>query len=304
MDDDLRGRELKWAYWLNTHRQETNKVARIVAFAAISIIWLIVGVKLVDYIRHYGATQRAYTSIVETSAVFDAIKPPKTLTVEKTDAVEQTTGLIDVYGVITNPNRYHVARFSYTMTIGGQPFQYSDGTLMPEETGYIVQMNISGINTVSVDLVVDDIQWQRIRGPIPKADFFTKDLQFSTTELTNAAGVDAGASADSEGDFATPEEAEEGEDSEEGGEPVTELTATILNSSPYGFKVVRVVSILKDRGDNIVGIQQTVWDDVASFESRPLSAHWRRRFAIDVQPEIIVSTDFWNDENLVTPGEE
>lgn len=309
MADELRGGELKWAYWLNTHRQDVSKLARLAGILAVSVLWLVFFVYLIQYIRHYRSTQQAQESIILTKAIFDSIKPPQDLIIEKTDALEQTADTIDVYGFIQNPNQFYVARFSYTMTIQGQVLHYNDGIIMPASEGYIVLSGIAGASTASVALTINEIAWQRIKGQVPNINLAISELSLTNTELTNQATSptttsNVNSSDNTNSDFATPTDDTNSTNITTPGGPLTQLSATLTNSSPYGFRSVRCVGILKDAAGHIVGIQQITLDNLQSFATAPLLFHWQHRFAVNTQASIVTMTDAWDRANLIYPGED
>ncbi|EKD76154.1 MAG: hypothetical protein ACD_43C00211G0001, partial [uncultured bacterium] len=86
------------------------------------------------------------------------------------------------------------------------------------------------------------------------------------------------------------------------GEAFSQLTATITNASPYGYRRVRVIAILRNEQKQIVAIQQSVWNNVDSFVTLPIEVNWLRRYAFGTQTELIVQTDVWNEANLIYPG--
>lgn len=308
MSDDLRGQDLKWAYWINTHRDELYRAGRLVGVIIVSLIWLIFFVYLVKYIRHYRSTQTVYDTIGDTSVNFNVLETAQPITVLEAEAVEATTEAIDVYAVVKNPNRYHVGRFSYTFTVQGETFHFSDGIVMPNEEVYFTIHGLTGVDTAAVTFKVDEMIWQRTKGATPLVHFAMTDLKLSASELSNVSittdttTIADPTTNDAVDEFATPEEESE-TSGRTPGEPLTQLSATVTNGSPYGFKNVRFIGVLKDEGGTIIGIQQVTLSDFKSFASAPLQFHWQRRFAFNTTAEIISLTDYWNRDNLIYPGE-
>lgn len=84
----------------------------------------------------------------------------------------------------------------------------------------------------------------------------------------------------------------------------TSLTAEIFNDSAYGFRSVQVIVLLRNSQDAVVGVAKRVLRDVASLSTTQIDITWEKPFAIDVQPEIMVTTDYFNEENLILPGQD
>lgn len=307
MDEELRGRELKWAYWLNTHRQEIWKIGRISGIGLVSIIWLIFLFYVIGFIRHYGATQRAYQSVVTTGGIYDSIQAPTPLMIVETDVLTHTDDGIDIYALVRNPNVHHRAYFTYTFTVQGQAFHFSDGILLPNEETYVVVSGLPGQATSDARLTIDEVNWQGVRGPAREADFLINDLALTTGELGTATPPAAeeivGSSDAADEAFVTPTDETALDEGSVPGEPLTHVRASIVNSSAYGFAAVRLVAILKNSAGTIVGVQQIIWNDVQSFEERTVQFDWQRRFDFATTAEILVHTDIWDEHNLIYPGE-
>ncbi|EKD79123.1 MAG: hypothetical protein ACD_41C00160G0002 [uncultured bacterium] len=296
--DDLRGQDLKVAYWYNTHRAQVRTAAYGVAIGAVSILWLVVIILGIQVWLGWDNTNRAITDLSTTQVIYDSIQAPQALVVTDTAAVSHTSDTVDVYVIVTNPNTYYAGRFSYTVTVNGTPYAYHNGSVMPESTSYLVISNLPGSSSPAASAVITETNWQRIRGPQPTVEFIPQNVALSTSEIPLVAeSVATTAPAD---DFATPEETEP---VDVPGQTISQITADLTNASAYGFRRVTVTAVIKNSAGMIEGIQQTVLSDVPSFSELPLLFTWQRRFNFNSQPSIIVETDMWDEANLILPGD-
>ncbi len=302
MDDEIKGSELDAAYWINTHKRQLRLVTRLAGIGTVALIWLLFGGYLFVYLRNYQATERAQQLIGETLVNYESVQPPSPLLVKEAAALERQTDLIDVYALVSNPNPNHVARFRYTFTLAGQSYDFNDGWLMPNESGYLVMSPISGTGGSDVTVSLTDVTWQRVRGKRPIVQFEVTDQLLSTATIAQPKEESTTATATETPDIITPEDDnEDTSDTETTTQLITQLTAKVVNRSPYGFKTVRLIGILRGSSGQIIGIQQVIWSDVASFTSRPLQMYWPRRYSIDTKTEIIVATDWDDQTNLIYP---
>lgn len=311
--DDLHGNDLKAAYWINTHRQELNAAARIAGFVIVGIIWLIVLIYIVVYIRNYSKTERAIAEAGLTTINYSSIQAPKNIIVLARDATPHSNTTIDAYALVQNPNKFYAGRFSFSFTIQGVTKTFDTGLVMPEETTYLVVNNVTAPSTASVEVKIEEVTWQRIHGPDIEVDFQTADINLATGELASQATTvetDAATETDAttiEPDVVADEEfvvptTETEEEVGPVGEAFTQLTANITNASAYGFERVRIIAILRNEQEQILAIQQTVWSSVDSFSTMPLEINWLKRFAFNTKAEIIIQTDIWDKTNLILPG--
>lgn len=305
--DDLRGSDLKAAYWINTHRQEVYAVARIVGFIIVALIWVIVVVHVIIYIKNYSKTERALAEAGAVQVIYDSIVATKDLVVLARDATPHSNTTIDAYAVIENPNRFYVGRFSYSFTIQGVTKTFDTGLIMPEETTYLIVNNVVAPKTASVEVKIEEVVWQRVRGPQIETDFQVSDLILSTGELAVSAAETASDITTEpvvvdETEFVVPT-TEPTAEAVVSGDAFTQLTARVTNASAYGFERVRIMAILRNEQKQIVGAQQVILSNVGSFTTLPLEINWIERFTFDTKPELFIQTDKWDRNNLIFPGE-
>lgn len=302
--DELRGQDLKVAYWYNTHRAQVKTAAYGVALVAVAGLWLVVIILLIRVILQWDDTNRAITELSTTHVIYDSIQAPQALIVTMVDAVSHTTDNIDAYALITNPNKYYVGRFSYTMTINGTAYDYQDGVVMPSSQSYIVISKVSGNASSSANCVINETTWQRISGPQPVSEFLAQNVTLSTSEIPlSSTTTDLDTTTETITDeFATPDDAD-ADSTNVPGQTISQVTADLTNASAYGFRDVTVTALLTSPAGTIEGIQQTVLSDVQSFSDVPVLFTWQRRFNFNTQPSIVVETDVWNDANLIRPGD-
>lgn len=307
--DDLRGSDLKAAYWINTHRQEVYAAIRIIGFIIVGFIWLGVLLQVVIYIKNYNKTERALAEAGKVQVIYDSIIAPKDLVVLARDATPHSDITIDAHAVIENPNQFYAGRFSYSFTIQGVTKTFDTGLVMPKETTYLIVNNVVAPKTASVEVKIEEVTWQRVRGPEIETDFQVADLTLSTGELALSSSSQASSNDDveepsiiEEDEFVIPI-TEPVEEEVKSGDSFTQLTAQITNASAYGFERVRIMAILRNEQDQIVAAQQVVWSNVGSFTTLPLEINWIERFAFNTKPELFIQTDKWDMDNLILPGE-
>lgn len=298
--DDLRGQDLKLAYWYNTHRTQVRTAAYSAASVAIAGLWLVVILLFIQLLLHWDDTNRAIADLSTTEVIYDSIQAPQALVVTDVAAVSHSSDKVDVYAIVSNANTYYVGRFSYTVTINGTAYEYQDGVVMPNSQTYIVLSGINGTISSSANCVINEIAWQRIRGPQPTTEFIAQNVALSTSEIP-IESTDPATPATTD-EFATPED-ETTEDDEVPGQTIAQVTVDLTNASAYGFRDVTVTAIITNPTGTIEGIQQTILSNVQSFSDVPLLFTWQRRFNFNSEPTVVVETDVWDDANLIRPGD-
>ncbi|MBI4407161.1 MAG: hypothetical protein HY565_01530 [Candidatus Kerfeldbacteria bacterium] len=299
---DFQGKDLSLAYWYNTHRAEVRTFCYGLGIAAVSLIWLINIIMVVQLLLKRGATNRAIETIADTSVVYDSIRAPSSLIVTTVDAISHTADTVDAYAIVSNPNQYYVGRFSYTMTVNGTPYSYQDGIIMPASDSYIVVSDLAGVATSSAHLTIDEVTWQRIHGPQPEATFVMSDLLINTTEVQGTTVTTSDSDSTTTDEFATPDE--EATTITTPGEVLTQVSGSVTNASAYGFRRVKVTAVVKNTAGVVLGVQQHVLTNVDSFSAYDLLFSWRRRFEFNAQASFIVETDTWDTGNLIKPGDD
>lgn len=299
---DFQGKDLSLAYWYNTHRAEVRTFGYGLGIAAVSIVWLINIIMLIGFFLKQGATNRAVATIADTTVVYDSIRAPSSLVITTADALSHTSDTVDAYVVVSNPNQYYVGRFSYTMTVNGTPYSYQDGIIMPSADSYLVASDLAGTVTSSVSVTIDEITWQRIHGPQPQADFVVSDLLISTTTLQTATTPTTPTDPTTPDTFATPDEEEV--DTSTPGEILSQVSGSVTNASAYGFRRVKLTTIVKNSAGVTLGVQQDVLTNVSSFSAYDVLFSWRRRFEFNATASLVVETDVWDDGNLIKPGDD
>ncbi|EKD76639.1 MAG: hypothetical protein ACD_43C00034G0004, partial [uncultured bacterium] len=184
--DELRGKDLKTAYWINTHQREVATAIKIVSIIIITIIWLVFFVYLIGYIRNYSKTEQALSGAGDVSVNYDSLTAPENLIVLGRDATAHSNSTIDAYAIVQNPNKFYAGRFSYSFTIAGVSKTFDTGIIMPNETTYLVVNNVTAPATASVEVKVENVDWQRIHGRPIVTDFQVQELKLETSELAAA----------------------------------------------------------------------------------------------------------------------
>jgi hypothetical protein len=166
--------------------------------------------------------------------------------------------------------------------------------------------NVIAPSTASIEVNIGEVTWQRIRGPQAEVQFQTADLVLQAGELaTDSTTTSSDTTPTQEDDetFVVPETDTTAANTP-AGEAFTQLTGMVTNASAYGFERVRIVAVLRNQSQQIVGMQQAVWSNVGSFTTIPLAMNWLRRFTFDTEPELLIYTDYWDTNNLILPGQD
>ncbi|MDP3970769.1 MAG: hypothetical protein Q8P90_03640 [bacterium] len=206
--DELRGNELKLAYWLNTNRDLIKKIGYGIFIFVNVIIWIPVLINVITYIVNYKATQFSYTSPTEVVINYDSLQAPVSIKTLDTGVTEKKTGIYDAYALVKNPNLYYAARFDYTFTVAGNTVTLTNGFALPEQEIYLVASGFAseGNITSSPTIKIENVSWQRIKGKRPEVEFLISDIDFGriglnstvvepevTTDLTGASEVSTSA---------------------------------------------------------------------------------------------------------------
>jgi hypothetical protein len=313
--DDLQGKDLKWAYWYNTHQDELHRVGYGMAIAVVSVIWLVNIIMFAKYLIDQPRTNLAINGTGDSTVNYDSIKAPQNLVVEVTDTFTETDSTIDVYAKVTNPNSYHAARFNYTVSVAGTNYEFTDGVVMPNSSHEIVIANLAGSATAQADVVITDITWQRVYGQPISTEFLIADLNLARSNLTadeivtnanstkqNSNG-NSNTNVNSNVNFATPDEENNTNAVEPTGAATTQLTGKLSNAGAYGFRRVVVTAVLTNTAGVRLGAQQMVFKDMESFKDYRLLFNWQREFDFNAIPTVTVETDIWDDTNLILPGQ-
>lgn len=304
--------DVKRAYWINTHRTEIRTVGHGIAIGIVVIIWLILIINSVILIINYPSTKRAYTTIADTTINYSGITAPEDLTVKNSAIVDAGENHYDAYGEISNQNIHYSATFSYTVSVGGTTHRFTDGIIMPQQTLYVVD---SGFNLTqpetTVSVKIEDVQWNAAPAQLPDIEFGIKNAKLYPVTLSEARAIENETSADTTNNtnnntntnknFATPNT--NNTNDQVSAAQYTALEATLINNNPLGFRRVETIIMLKDETDTIVGIHKRIIQNFDSFAEITTQVNWRRRFTIDVKPEIVLQTDYLDKDNLIYPGE-
>lgn len=185
--------------------------------------------------------------------------------------IRNPNGTYSAYATVTNPNLDLAAEdIPYTMTFqsSGNPSAFtSSGTfyLLPDEKRYLVVPKIDTTdNLISGTLSLGEAKWQK-KLSIPKIDL--KASEPITSEDIN---------------------------------PQTfYVEGAVINNSPYNLSAVRIVFLLYDQNNNIIGVSQRDEFQVAAFSRRAYKQQWPGLTQNVVRKvQVIPATDVSNPDNL------
>lgn len=307
--------QLERAYWLSTHREPLKKVAYGIGIVLCSIIWLNIGRYLISMMIDNNATQQAYSTIGDTTVLFNAQERARIITVKNSGSVVDGEA-VDAYALVHNPNRLFGATFSYSVRVGGEEFVYNDGVIMPGQDSYIVAQGLIGATPgATLAFSFSDIRWFSQVGAPPRVEFSVTDpvlkpvevrTAITTPDLTDKTGVSDLNSNTTNGNFVAPTTNTNTEQEDVPDTTVlaiTNFTATVLNTSAYGFRIAQVIIVLQDEAGTVFGVKKITLRDFQSNANQPLQTYWSRRFPINVTPVVNVYTNYLSDDNLILPGQ-
>ncbi len=184
------------------------------------------------------------------------------------------TGSYDVLGQIYNPNDVAGASsFRYVFELKGADGRVlatrsGESYILPQETKYLPAVNVAAPGTVtSVTLVISDVQWERFSGyrERPAVNIYQKRYN----QISSGAGFG-------------------------------EAYGLLSNESPYDFRSLSVIVILRDGGGKLLALNTTEMRTVQAGEERDFRLVWPTAFPGTVERvEMTVDADVYHSENFL-----
>ncbi len=201
---------------------------------------------------------------------FSAAVAPK---VGSVTLIKNPTGNYSAYALVTNPNLDLAAEdISYTMTFQSsgktEAYRATGSTyLLPNEKRYIVVPRIETTEQLtSASLTLGEVKWQK-KLSVPEIPLKVSE-PLTYEELNPLAFYAEGA---------------------------------VVNNSPYDLGAVRLVFLLLDRNNKVVGISQRDEFRIPAFGRRAYKQQWPGLYKADVQKvQVIPTTDPLDPENITT----
>lgn len=183
-------------------------------------------------------------------------------------------GKYDVLGKVRNPNDVEGASvFSYTATLKDSwgnvlATRQGESYILPQESKYILLVNIeTTAPPVTVDFVVDDVEWERFSGYQEKPSINIYQKRYGP--ISSGAGF-------------------------------SEAYGLLSNESPYDFRAITVRVILRDASDKPLAFNMTEMRTVKSHEERDFRLVWPSAFLGTVEKvEMEVDADVYHSDNFM-----
>ncbi|MBI4089940.1 MAG: hypothetical protein HY421_00890 [Candidatus Kerfeldbacteria bacterium] len=265
---------LRFGYWVAVHRDQLRTWWAI-SIIAIDIVLLLYFVAA--FTRFSFTTVRTVTYVGELAAplVSPAVRSalsPRDLEIGRATALERGVGRYDLAAPVTNPNASWLAaevryRFSY-----GQATREEKTVVWPGSQSYLAQLNVAlppppAGSAPQAEVV--SVQWQR---PDTPDRFSGVSFPVSNVVLRSVATVS--------------------------GSPATRLTATVRNSSVYGFRLVRLTVILR-QGSTTVAVGEAVFERLTSLEERPVEVTWLSSLPLNAEAAFYPTVNLLDQSNFL-----
>lgn len=182
-------------------------------------------------------------------------------------------GKYDVLAKVYNPNDVEGASsFTYTVTLkdgSGKVLATRSGKnyILPQESKYILDLNLEAIAPATVNFVVDSAAWARLSGyqEKPAVNVYQK----SYSQISSGAGF-------------------------------SEAKGLLSNQSPYDFRSITVKVILRDSTGSPLAFNATEIRTVRASEERDFRLVWPSAFPGAVEKvEMEVDADVYHSDNFI-----
>lgn len=266
--------------------------ARPVLSQAFLFAWMVIDVLLlvicVGYIGYYlvsGAfdDRRAVSGIVQnldslhSATVADAAV---SLVTGEVLVFSPTSGYLDFYTEIYNPNPDWTASFTYSFKTSSGDTRSQKGFVMPGERKPLIALHES-VSGSRGDLVVEDISWIRV-DPHVISDISEWLDRHNDFLITNDVYVT---------------------DLEIDDQKLARSSFTVTNRSPYSYYDVPLTVLLM-RADTVVGVNQVVLSDVEAGESRDVDVNWFGTFPTAATLKVVPNIDYFDADAYAPIGGE
>jgi hypothetical protein len=179
----------------------------------------------------------------------------------------------DVLISVHNPNdEAGASAFHYRMELKNEAgvivaVREGNSFILPQETKYLLEINVSAPQAKSVTITFSDYQWERFSGYQERPDITISNKSYEPI----SSGIGFG-----------------------------KAFGIVRNQSPFDFRSIRVKVVLRDASGRAVGVNMTEMRTVASGNVRDFSLIWPTAFPGVVDHiETEVEADVFHSENFV-----
>ncbi len=255
---------LRIGYWFAVHRDQLR------TWWAISIIALdlaLISFFVVIFAGYSLTTVKTVQGIRDMSATLvgpelRAALEPTALELGQAVVLPVGNGRYDFVTPVSNLNTAWAAtEVRYRFAYGSTTTREEHTTLWPQASAFLTQLNVPATVSGSTEqpkIEITSVEWKR---PDSLA-LFSADVSFpvSQTNLRAVSSLNIGGTA-------------------------TRWSATVKNSSVYGFRSVRFGVVLKN-GGTIVAAGEALIERFASFTERPIEVTWLRSLPPNAQATV------------------
>lgn len=178
----------------------------------------------------------------------------------------------DIIVPVTNPNTRSAARFDYFFRVNGGEIGRRSDYILPGETKYLLALGQPlAAGTSEAELVIENYGLKRVDAhAIPDwAAYRAERINFAISDARFVPGASSGLSEKVS---------------------VGEAGFTIVNRSPYGYRRLRLILLLKNNGD-VVGANEYIIENFRSGETRSPRISWTGNIPVVSQVEVIPDLD-------------
>lgn len=195
------------------------------------------------------------------------------LEVKESALLYSTPDRFDVLVAVHNPNdEAGASSFHYRMELkdaAGTTVAVREGNsfILPQETKYLPEINVSAPQAKTVSVTFSDYQWQRFSGYQERPDITVSKKSYESI----SSGVGFG-----------------------------KAFGIVKNGSPFDFRSIRVKVVLRDVSGNPVGVNTTEMRTVTAGDVRDFMLIWPTAFPGTVDHiETEIEADVFHSENFV-----
>lgn len=280
--NDLSDSELKWGYWWAVHKHQVKAAGLLLVIVMLAGLYIFNGVKLFNYF----ATAKQHSQMLTdlTTPLIDYAKirrkqAPRALLVKEPIVINRE-GKVDIIAMAENLNsKWWLEEIVYQFAIDGELTPEESTFFMPREKKFVYALNfpLDAKRSPEVRLIIKREKWQRIKGDkleeLKELDFSklirAEDIRFIPARL---------------GDF-----------------PQVQFVA--VNDSPLNFWQVEAQIVIR-QGGKIRGFYVTGIDNFITGARRPIVINWYDKLSLFSSPEIIMSVNYLDPDNIKPYSEE
>ena len=261
--------EIKKSYWWVTHLIEIKKKIVRMIIAAM-IIWLFSVLIFAVFIFLVQRDQdiELRTTLRQQASSYGVPAHPDEIIVDNIGALAGSAQSFDLYASVQNPNQNWWLTFTYQFVVDDKPLEERSSFIFPSDQKYVLFLAQTIPNNAKIDFRLISKKWHRITKKEQRLleehhRFNVSNIQYTPSEQTGTG-------------FAVP---------------ISSLTFTVKNQSPFPFPEVTVPIIAK-QDDSVVAIAQIPLYAMRPEEERTRSVQWFHSFSqptlFDIRPTVNV----------------